>query len=161
MAAIFSRSFTASPPTHEARITVRSSIDDKELSAALGRFCRRLRYRACEYLCVNEWRHGRRHLHIVIRTGAKITPSDISAWWDKSLPGVPFTHHLDTVRCAGALAKYLVKHLRSAEKKELVPSVFTGRVVTYSRHFLIKRLADIWADQLAAWYPSQAQAAPP
>ena len=146
------RSFAELPPTDEARITVLGDASYREVSTGLGKFLRRLKYRACEYLSLSEWKDRRRHMHIPLRTDRKLTPPDIRELWDKSLPNVRFSHHIGPVRCAAALANYLAKNLRDDAKKELVPDDFPGRSITYSRGFLAKPFAALWREQLADWY---------
>jgi len=48
----------------------------------------------------------------------------------------------------------VVKHLNDASKKELPPSIFKGRIYSYSRHFLTGPVAALWEEQLREWYPA-------
>jgi hypothetical protein len=142
-------------------VTVFGAISDREFTLAIGRFLRRLRYRlrrlgsGFEYFAMNEWSEGHRHVHIVVRAGADVTPAMIRALWEKTLPGVPFTHHCAPVRQPIGLANYLVKNLKDCSKKELPPGSFRGRIYTYSRHFFTKPVATIWEEQRKEWYPAR------
>ena len=136
-------------------MTVFGMISDRDLSLAVSRFLRRLRYRlgtlGCEYLLVNEWSDGHRHMHILIRTGFALTSAMIRELWAKSLPGMPFTHHCGPVRNPAAIANYVVKHLRDDSKKELAPRSFKGRIYSYSKGFFSKKVAALWDEQLREW----------
>ena len=161
LASCLCRSFLELPPTHEVRITVYGMITDQELSQANGSFFRRLRYRLgtegseCEYLAVNEWSEGHRHMHILVRTCFALTSPMIRALWAKTLPSLPFTHHCAGVRNPAAIARYVVKHVKDDSKKELAPRSFKGRVYSYSRGFFTETLADLWKEQVAEWYPAR------
>src|SRR5262249_13403056 len=145
MALCLQRSFRDLPPTHEARVTVFGLISDRELSRAVGRFLRRLKYRlrgsGWEYLLVNEWSDGHRHMHLLVRTGFDLIPAVIRELWAKTLPAVPFTHHCGPVRTPAAIAKYLVKDLADDSKKELPRQNFRGRIFSYSKRFFTKKVA--------------------
>ncbi len=136
-------------------------ISDGHLSLAVGRFLRRLKYRfgtlrsIFEYLLVNEWSEGQRHFHILVRVTVDLTRQMIRILWKKTLPDVPFTCHCEAVRNPEAIARYVVKDLRDASKKELAPQTFSGRLYTYSRGFFTKPVAALWKDQLREWYLGQ------
>jgi len=157
MSACLRKSFRELPPTHEFRVTVLGIISDRELSLAIGRFLRRLRYRlgrlgsGFEYFAINEWAEHR-HTHFLARTQADLTTSMVRASWEKSLPGVPFTPHCAHVRSPAALARYVVKDLKDSSKKELVPATFRGRLFSYSRHFFTKQVQALWLELRQEWY---------
>jgi hypothetical protein len=121
----------------------------------------RLKYRlktmksGCEYLVMNEWSEGHRHVHILVRAEANITPPMVRALWAKTLPGPRFHHHCAPVRNPVGMARYLVKDLKDDTKKELVPQSFRGRHFTYSRRFFTGPVAALWRQQLQAWYPTK------
>lgn len=156
------RSFEVLPPTHEVRVTVFGVISDRDLSLAIGRFMRRLRYwlrtrgSGSEYLIVNEWSEGHRHTHTLLRAEANLTPRTIRELWTKTLPGMPFTHHCAPVANPVGLANYVVKHLKDGAKKELAPESFRGRIYSYSKGFFTKPVAALWEEQLSEWYPELA-----
>jgi hypothetical protein len=161
MAACLRLSFRDLPPTHEVRVTVLGLISDRDLSLAISSFLRRLRYRlktlgsGLEYFAVNEWSEGNRHVHILVRADADVTPRLIGALWAKTLPGLLFHHHCAPVRNPGGIANYVVKHLKDGSKKELAPSTFKRRLITYSRRFFTRPVAVLWEQQLREWYPER------
>jgi hypothetical protein len=146
------------------RVTVLAAIKDQELTAAIGRFLRKLRYRlkragfTCEHLLVHEWHDGQRHEHILIRTGGEVTRELVRELWQKALPGVRFTCHAAAVINPAGLARYIVKDIRDNGKKELPPEHFRGRVYSYSRDFFTKRVVELWREQRAVWFGSDATA---
>jgi hypothetical protein len=158
MAACLIRSFWELAPTHHVRLTAYGMISDRELTLAHGRFLSRLKYRlralgsTIQYLLVNEWSDGQRHVHILVRTDFDLTSGIIRDLWAKSLPGVQFTHHCAPVRSPTAIARYVVKNLKDDAKKELPPRSFRGRIFTYSRGFFTKPVAALWKEQLREWY---------
>src|SRR5207244_2635053 len=83
------RSFEELPPTHMIRLTSFAMLlSDRELTKRLQRFLERLRYRVpCEYLLVNEWNGGHRHVHLLIRADGEITAELVSELWAKVIPG--------------------------------------------------------------------------
>ena len=161
MAACLRQSFRELPPTHEVRVTVLGLISDRDLSLAISNFLRRLRYRlktlgsGFEYFAVNEWSEGHRHVHVLVRADADLTPQLIRALWTKTLAGMPFTHHCAPVRNPAGIANYIVKNLKDASKKELAPTTFSGRLYSYSRRFFTQPVAALWAQQLRQWYPAR------
>jgi hypothetical protein len=134
---------------------------DQNLTGATRRFLLRLRYQlkklgsGCEYFVMNEWSDGHRHMHILVRAEADVTSPMIRALWQKTLPGLYFTHHCAPVRCPAALARYIAKDLRDSSKKELAPAAFKGRIYSYSRAFFTKPAAALWQEQLQEWYPER------
>lgn len=166
MAAVLRRSFRELPPTHELRITVFGLIHDGELSACLTKFLRRLGYRMkrdgfeFRYFLVNEWTEGHRHFHLLVRTDGELTSPLVRELWAKSWPGLPFTHHCATVRDAVAVAKYVVKDLKSQDKKEVPPKTFKGRICRYSRGFLTESLDAVWEKVVGEWQGSPATEKP-
>jgi hypothetical protein len=143
------RSFERLPPDYHVRLTVHAEAADREWSAWLSRFWRKLKRRApCEYLVVNEWSHQKRHVHILIRTEAALTSALVGALWSAVCP-LPSTWYCDRVRSPPATARYVTKDLRDQLKVELPPATFKGRLVTYSRGFLPAPMRQLW-DQLRA-----------
>src|SRR5262249_54233251 len=68
MARCLIRSFQTLPPTHMIRLTAFAMLTDRELTKRIRQFLDRLRYRVpLEYLLVNEWSDGHRHVHILVR----------------------------------------------------------------------------------------------
>jgi hypothetical protein len=163
MAACLRRSFRELSPTHELRLTVLGIISDRELSLAISRFLRRLRYwLSClglgfEYFTVQEWSDGHRHTHILVRTEADLTPEVVGTLWQKTLPSMQVTKHCDRVRNPVGMANYVVKHLKDSSKKELPPEGFQGRIYAYSRHFFTKQVAALWKEQCQEWYPPRSR----
>jgi hypothetical protein len=141
-------------------LTVLGIISDRELSKAISRFLKRLRYRLSrlgsgfEYFAVNEWSDGHRLTHILVRTEADLTQPLVRALWKKTLPHLDVTSHCDRVRNPVGMANYVVKHLKDSSKKELPPEEFKGRIYTYSRHFFTKQVAALWEEQRRDWYPT-------
>jgi hypothetical protein len=150
------RSFRELPPNYHVRLTVLVPVADRELSAWLSKFFRRLRYRTrCEYLAVNEWADGRRHTHILLRTDQCLPAGLVRELWGRVCP-LPFTHQCARVRSPPAMARYVVKHIRDDSRKELPPPTFTGRLWTYSRGFFSKAVRELWKEQVAEWYGPRA-----
>jgi hypothetical protein len=142
-------------------VTILAVIGDREFSLAISRFMRRLRYAigklrsGFEYLVMNEWSEGSRHIHILVRVLVDLTRETVRILWAKTLPGVPFTCHCAVVRSATAMARYVVKDLKHNSKKELAPLTFQGRIYTYSRGFFTKSVAALWKEQLGEWYSTR------
>jgi hypothetical protein len=140
------------------RITAFGVISYRELSLAMTRFLRRLRYRlerlgsGLEYFALHEWSEGHQHTHILVRIDADVTREMIRPMWAKTLPGVYFTCHCEPVRSAVAIANYVVKNLKDASKTELPPQSYRGRIYTYSMAFFTKRVATLWEEQIQEWY---------
>jgi hypothetical protein len=152
------RSFRLLPPTHLVRVTVHGLISHPALSRAVSRFLGKLKYRlrtrwGFEYLLVNEWRDGHRHMNILVRTGADLPTKMVGELWEKSLPGLPSTHYCRPVDTPVGVANYVFKNLKSDLKKELPPTTFRGRIDTYSHGFFTKQVAALWEEQVREWYP--------
>lgn len=151
---VLERSFRALPPTHHLRITVQDLVGVKELTAAMSKFTRNLKYwlrNDCEYFIMNEWRDRHRHHHLLVRTDHPLPRSLVRELWSKALPGKHFTHYCCPVRNPARMAHYLVKNVSSDEKKELSAFTFTGRLWTYSRGFLSKSSKELWEEVKAEW----------
>jgi hypothetical protein len=136
------------------RLTSFAMLTDRELTRRLTRFLGRLRYRvACEYLLVNEWRGGQRHVHVLIRASGVIRPEVVSALWAKINPGPRSirSSYCRQVRNPIGAARYIVKHVRDEAKKEVAPRTYPGRVMTYSKGFLSQSLDTLWREQLREW----------
>jgi hypothetical protein len=140
------------------RITAFGVVSHRELSLAMTRFLRRLRYllkglgSGLQYFALHEWSEGHQHTHILVRTVPDLTREMIRPMWAKTLPGVHFTCHCKPVRSAVAIANYVVKNLKDASKKEVPPDSFRGRLFTYSRHFFTKQIAILWKEQTQEWF---------
>ena len=150
MAACVLRSARELPPTHEARVTAFDMAGDTELTVAHGRFFRRLRESGIEYLAVNEWKHGKRHLHILLRAGSRITAGQVGRWWRASLPrGVRATSHCAPIRNVTAFVRYLFKDVR--EGGELPDPGFAGKIYTASRKYLVRKVDVLWQEEREEW----------
>jgi hypothetical protein len=130
------------------RLTCFALLSDRELTKRLRRFLDRPRYRVeCEYLLVNEWRQGHRHVHILVRAEGAIKPELASELWAKVSPGPRSIRSIygrpveDPIR----LARYVVKHVADEAKKEMAPRSYSGRVMTYSKGFLSQTMAALLA----------------
>src|SRR5262249_32491924 len=86
MAAALRRSFWELRPPHFVRVTVQGPMESGELTKAVAKFLRRLRWRGCEYLAVNEWREGRRHHHVLVRSEGELTAAAVAELWKASCP---------------------------------------------------------------------------
>jgi hypothetical protein len=129
-------------------------LTDRELTRRHTRFLERLRYRVpCEYLLVNEWRGGQRHVHLLVRASGEITPELVSALWAKLIPGPTSirSSYCRPVRTPTGAARYIVKHVRDGAKKEVAPRTYQGRVMTYSKGFLSQSMDALWREQLREW----------
>jgi hypothetical protein len=154
MSAALRRSFRALPPTHFVRLTVLDPVNPRELTQCVGRFLRRLRRRGCEYLAVNEWREGRRHHHVLVRTDGELTSAEARELWRGSCRGARVTSYCSPVLNSEGSARYVVKDLRDGSKKEVPPAEFGGRLFSYSKHFLaeplkalLRAVVDEWRSQ--------------
>jgi hypothetical protein len=148
------RSFKELPPTHMIRLTSFALLSDSELTKRVRWFLDRLRYRVpCEYLLVNEWSDGHRHMHILVRAAGEITPELVSELWHNVLGGPKSlgTSYCRPIRNPGGAARYIVKHVNDAAKKEVAPKTYSGRVMTYSKGFLSKSMQSLWREQLQDW----------
>jgi hypothetical protein len=148
------RSFKELPPTHMIRLTSFALLSDSELTKRVRWFLDRLRYRVpCEYLLVNEWSDGHRHTHILVRSGGEITPELVSELWAKLIPGPKAIRstYCRPIRNPAGAARYIVKHVNDAAKKEVAPKTYSGRVMTYSKGFLSKSMQSLWREQLQDW----------
>jgi hypothetical protein len=148
------RSFEVLPPTHMIRLTCFAMFSDRELTKRITRFLGRLRYWVpCEYLLVNEWSDGHRHMHILVRAGSEVTAELVSNLWHKVLRGPRGfgTSYCRPVRNPAGLARYTVKHVRDASKAEVAPKTYQGRVMTYSKGFLSRPIETLWRESLEDW----------
>jgi hypothetical protein len=153
MSACVLRSAIEQPSTHELRVTAVGYTDDKELTAAHGRFLRKLRRAECEYLAVNEWGISKqRHLHVIARADSAITAQQVWQWWAACLPkGTKGSSHCAPIRCVDAFVRYAFKH-NTKRTCALVPSNFKGKVFTTSRAFFIRKLDMLWQEVRDQWY---------
>jgi hypothetical protein len=129
-------------------------VPDKELTRRVTRFLERLRYRIpLEYLLVNEWREGHRHMHILVRADTHVTPDLVADLWSKVNPGPRSicTSYCRPVDDPIKIARYIVKDLKDAAKKEVAPKSYEGRVMTYSRRFLAKSMKKLWRELVDDW----------
>lgn len=114
---------------HHVRLKCHRAIPDRLLSAAHSHFFRRLRRQSrTEFFSINEWSHGQRHLHALVR--GDVPPGLVHETWRKLiLPGEPVSSSCTPVRNAMAMCRYVVKIA------ELPPVTFMGRLYSQSRHF--------------------------
>jgi hypothetical protein len=145
------RSYREKPPTHKVRLTVPSTVSDRELTASVQKFCRRLTRRGFEFFAVNEWARGRRHHHLLVRAAGQLTPATVGEWWRASCPRWKTSHYCQPVEDAAAVARYVVKFLRDDTKKELPPRDFRGRLLSYSKGYFVRPQAELWKEQAAEW----------
>jgi hypothetical protein len=132
-------------------VTVLDAMKAQELTRCVGRFVRRLRRRGCEYLAVNEWREGRRHHHVLVRSDRELMGAAVAELWHASCPGVRVTSYCRPVRSAEASARYVVKDLRDGSKKEVPPEEFGGRLFSYSKRFLSQPLKALLREVVDEW----------
>jgi hypothetical protein len=148
------KSFKDLPPTHMVRLTCFAMLSDPELTKRVTRFLERLRYRvSCEYLLVNEWSDGHRHMHILVRAGGEVAPELVSGLWRKVLGGPKSlgTSYCRPVKNPAGLAHYTVKHVRDASMAVVAPKSYRGRVMTYSKGFLSRSMKDLWREAVEEW----------
>src|SRR6516165_10545524 len=151
MSAALRLSFQELPPTFFVRVRVMDPIEEKDLTAYVRRFLRRLRRRKCEYFSVTEWHEGLRHHHILIRTDVDLSPAKVAELWQASCGDVRTTSYCRPVRSAEATARYLVKDVKAWWKKELPPAEFRGKLFTKSKHFLARPLKNLMREVVAEW----------
>jgi hypothetical protein len=144
-------SFRTLAPTHHAVLACRVPVSEGVFSAALRKFTRKLRRRSGgEFLVVNEWRGGRRHVHCLIRVPGALRSRDVGAWWSSSCP-VPARHSCTPVRNPVGLGRYVFKDVKDQSQVEAPPGEFTGRLFSYSRAFFAAPIRDLWRAQLREW----------
>jgi hypothetical protein len=151
MSAALRRSFRALPPTHFVRVSVLEPMRAKELTGCVGRFLRRLRWRGCEYFALNEWREGRRHHHVLVRTEGVLTSAVVADLWRASCGGARVTSYCKPVRSVEAAGRYVVKDQRDGRKKELPSADFGGKLFSYSRGFLAAPLKGLMRAVVKQW----------
>ena len=151
MSAALRLSFQELPPTFFVRVRVMDPIEEKDLTAYVRRFLRRLRRRKCEYFSVTEWHEGLRHHHILIRTDVDLSPAKVAELWQASCGDVRTTSYCRPVRSAEATARYLVKDVKAWWKKELPPAGFHGKLFSYSKLFLAQPLKALVAAVVEEW----------
>jgi hypothetical protein len=155
IAACLERSFREQPPSHHVCLRILGPISDLERSRALTGFLRRLRYQfkkrgnRLSYLSVKEWRHGREHYHLLLRTAADLSSDLIGSLWQASCREARTAHSFSVIRNVPGIARYLVKAVRDDAKKELPPLAFRGRILAYSNGFLARNLQTLWRESLA------------
>jgi ParB-like chromosome segregation protein Spo0J len=126
-------------------------VDDEALTGAHGRFLRRLHYRGCEYVAVNDWKRRRRHLHLAVLAPPTFNRREVGRLWRDSLPpGVKGTHYAERIRDLAGLARYLSKNVKAGG--ELVSRTFHGRIYTASQGFLVRPLKQLWREQIEQWF---------
>jgi hypothetical protein len=151
MSAALMRSFRELPPTHFVRVTVLDLMKTEDLTRCVRRFLRRLRWRGCEYLAVNEWREGRRHHHVLVRTEGDMTSAVVGELWRASCPGARVTSYCRPVINAEGSARYVVKDLRDGSKKEVPPAEYDGKLFSYSKRFLAQPLKALMGAVVGEW----------
>jgi hypothetical protein len=154
------RSFESLPPTHTIRLTSFAMLLNRELTKRVTRFLKLLRYRVpCAYLLVNEWSDGHRHMHILLRAESDISSGLVSELWAKVIggPKVPNSTYCRPVTNPAGIARYIVKHIKDAGKKEVAPKSFKGRVLTYSQGFLSKSMETLSRELAAEWQHGRGQ----
>jgi hypothetical protein len=152
MAIRLRRSFKTLPPTHFLTLHPGASgATDKAFTKAITKFLKALKRRCpaqqMEYLLVNEWRHGVRHAHVLIRIVHPMSRRAVRQ-------AVRTARDVAGVRCSGArvrnvmgAANYIFKHTKRLERKaELTPAGFRGRMYTVSKGFLTKPFKELWQD---------------
>ena len=151
MSAALRLSFQELPPTFFVRVRVMDPIEEKDLTAYVRRFLRRLRRRKCEYFSVTEWHEGLRHHHILIRTDVDLSPAKVAELWQASCGNVRTSSYCRAVRSADATARYVVKDVKAWWKKEVPPADFRGRLFSCSKRFLAQPLKAIMRAMVEEW----------
>ena len=89
------------------------------------------------------------HAHYLLRTGGDLHEELLLQLWRRSCPRDAHDGadaHLDTVRSAPALARYVTHNAG------VLPSDWRGQPVTYSAGFLLAPVRVLWQECLAGWY---------
>ena len=144
-------SFQTVPTTHFVRVTVLDPIRPKELTRCVRSVLRRLKWRGCEYFALNEWSEGKRHHHILVRSGGELTQTVVRELWRASCRGGRGTSFCEPVRSVEAAARYIVKDLKDGSKKEVPPAEFGGKLFSYSPGFLAEPLKALLKAVVAEW----------
>jgi hypothetical protein len=143
------RSFRERPPTHALRVTGSPQ--------ALGRFVRRLSRRGIEYLSVTEWHRGHRHVHLAVLAPGRLFGREVARLWRESMgPGERGHSYCSPVRDPDALARYLVKDVKSGG--ELAPAGYRGRLLNHSRGFFVRLPSVLWREVRDGWFGKRAGA---
>jgi hypothetical protein len=151
MSAALRRSFAVLPPTHFLTLKVLTPILTRDLTGCVAKFLRRLRRRDCEYFAANEWSEGQRHHHILVRAEGELTAGAVAELWRESCRGASVTSYCRPARSAAAAARYIVKDLKDGSKKEVPPVEFSGRLFSYSGHFLAQPLKVLMRAVVKEW----------
>jgi hypothetical protein len=151
MSAALRRSFAVLPPTHFLTLAVRDPMGAKELTGCVGRFLRRLRWRGCEYLALNEWREGRRHHHVLVRAEGELKSALVAELWRASCGGARVRSYCEPVRGVEAAGRYVLKDVKDGRKKEVPPADFGGKLFSYSKHFLAEPMQVLLRAVVEEW----------
>jgi hypothetical protein len=94
-------------------------------------------------------------MHILVRSAGEITPELVGELWRKVLGGPKSfgTSYCRSIRNPAGAARYIVKHVNDAAKKEVAPKTYGGRVMTYSKRFLTRSMESLWREEVKAWNP--------
>jgi hypothetical protein len=151
MSGALRRSFEVLPPTHFVRVTMLDPMAPKELTRRVRNFLRRLRRHGCEYFALNEWRQGKRHHHVLVRTAGELTRTIVVALWRASCQGAKGTSYCQPLRNPDGAARYVAKDLRDRSKKEIPPAEFGGRLFSSSKQFFTKPLKVLMKEVVEEW----------
>jgi hypothetical protein len=96
-----------------------------------------------EYCRVSEWRNGVRHDHLLIR--AACTLGQLREWASEAAALAGVRVRLGKVRSDVGCCRYIVKDTRRPDRRpELPPPGYRGRVIVFSRGFLVMPLKHLW-----------------
>jgi hypothetical protein len=133
-------------------------VSDRELTRRIARFLKLLRYRVrLEYLLINEWSEGYRHVHILVRASGDLTSELVGKLWRKVTPGPRgiTSSYCRPIRNPIGMARYIVKHVKDGGKKEVAPKNFEGRIMSYSKGFWSEPLRLLRQEVNQMWLLSQ------
>ena len=136
------RSSRELPPRFFASVLPQSGTTNAEFGKRSQKFLQALvrRVSDLEYCRVSEWRNGIRHDHLLLRVARLL-----GAWVReaKSLAGVRVA--VRRVRNVIGACYYIVKHTRRPDRRpEQQPSGYRGRIVSFSRNYLIVPFKQLW-----------------
>lgn len=145
------RSFLHLPPTHHLVLHPPEEMSEAAFSKLIGQLLAKLKRWLgveVEYIRIFEWKSGRVHAHLWLRTTADIPAAVVSSLLP---PGV-------RVSCKPrrgsitAVARYLFKAVRNAkEKTQLPPQHFRGKLFVASRGFFVRPIKQLWKEVKAEW----------
>jgi hypothetical protein len=126
-------------------------MSEGKFAKLIGRSLAKLKKRVgvgVEYIRIFEWKRGRVHAHVWLRTEADVTAEVVSGILP---PEVRFSCKPRRGSITAA-ARYLFKAIRKAEEKtQLPPQDFRGKLFVASRGFFVRPIKALWKEVKTEW----------